>query len=195
MINLELQQTILKDCFILKPHIFEDERGFFSETYNKQTFKEATSLNIDFVQDNQSVSTYGVLRGLHFQRGPMAQSKLVRVVKGKVLDIIVDIRKNSETFGKHISVILDDVEQKQLFVPRGFAHGFLTLSDSATVFYKCDNHHKKEAEGGIVYRDIDLGIEWKINSKNLLLSDKDQKAPTLKNYLETGQFYQNYSKK
>tara|TARA_R110000823_G_scaffold315705_1_gene451010 strand:+ start:44045 stop:44599 length:555 start_codon:yes stop_codon:yes gene_type:complete len=180
LINLELQQTILKDCFILKPHIFEDERGFFSETYNKQTFKEATSLNIDFVQDNQSVSTYGVLRGLHFQRGPMAQSKLVRVVKGKVLDIIVDIRKDSETFGKHISVILDDVEQKQLFVPRGFAHGFITLSETSVFAYKCDNFYDKTSEGGIIYNDATLALDWHLPKEDLIISEKDKQLPAFK---------------
>jgi len=177
---LELQQTTLKDCFILKPRIFQDERGFFSETYNKQTFKKVTGLEIDFVQDNQSISTYGVLRGLHFQRGPMAQSKLVRVVKGKVLDIIVDIRKNSETFGKHISIILDDVEQKQLFVPRGFAHGFITLSETSVFAYKCDNFYDKTSEGGIIYNDATLGLDWHLPKEDLIISEKDKQLPAFK---------------
>jgi|TARA_R100000479_G_scaffold165252_1_gene104451 dTDP-4-dehydrorhamnose 3,5-epimerase len=177
---LELQQTTLKDCFILKPRIFQDERGFFSETYNKQTFKKVTGLEIDFVQDNQSISTYGVLRGLHFQRGPMAQSKLVRVVKGKVLDIIVDIRKNSETFGKHISVLLDDVEQKQLFVPRGFAHGFITLSETSVFAYKCDNFYDKTSEGGIIYNDATLGLDWHLPKEELIISEKDKQLPAFK---------------
>tara|TARA_R100000306_G_C4313248_1_gene111304 strand:+ start:75 stop:620 length:546 start_codon:yes stop_codon:yes gene_type:complete len=177
---LELQQTTLKDCFILKPRIFQDERGFFSETYNKQTFKKVTGLEIDFVQDNQSISTYGVLRGLHFQRGRMAQSKLVRVVKGKVLDIIVDIRKNSETFGKHISVLLDDVEQKQLFVPRGFAHGFITLSETSVFAYKCDNFYDKTSEGGIIYNDATLGLDWHLPKEDLIISEKDKQLPAFK---------------
>ncbi|HBY69481.1 MAG TPA: dTDP-4-dehydrorhamnose 3,5-epimerase [Xanthomarina gelatinilytica] len=177
---MELQQTTLKDCFILKPRIFQDERGFFSETYNKQTFKKVTGLEIDFVQDNQSISTYGVLRGLHFQRGPMAQSKLVRVVKGKVLDIIVDIRKNSETFGKHISVLLDDVEQKQLFVPRGFAHGFITLSETSVFAYKCDNFYDKTSEGGIIYNDATLGLDWHLPKEELIISEKDKQLPAFK---------------
>lgn len=177
---MELQQTTLKDCFILKPRIFQDERGFFSETYNKQTFKKVTGLEIDFVQDNQSISTYGVLRGLHFQRGPMAQSKLVRVVKGKVLDIIVDIRKNSETFGKHISIILDDVEQKQLFVPRGFAHGFITLSETSVFAYKCDNFYDKTSEGGIIYNDATLGLDWHLPKEDLIISEKDKQLPAFK---------------
>tara|TARA_B100000949_G_scaffold232279_1_gene246089 strand:- start:971 stop:1525 length:555 start_codon:yes stop_codon:yes gene_type:complete len=180
LINLELQQTILKDCFILKPRIFEDERGFFSETYNKQTFKETTGFDIDFVQDNQSISTYGVLRGLHFQKGPMAQSKLVRVVKGKVLDIIIDIRKDSETFGKHISVILDDVEQKQLFVPRGFAHGFITLSETSVFAYKCDNFYDKTSEGGIIYNDATLALDWHLPKEDLIISEKDKQLPVFK---------------
>lgn len=177
---MELQQTTLKDCFILKPRIFQDERGFFSETYNKQTFKKVTGLEIDFVQDNQSISTYGVLRGLHFQLGPMAQSKLVRVVKGKVLDIIVDIRKNSETFGKHISVLLDDVEQKQLFVPRGFAHGFITLSETSVFAYKCDNFYDKTSEGGIIYNDATLGLDWHLPKEELIISEKDKQLPAFK---------------
>ena len=177
---MELQQTTLKDCFILKPRIFQDERGFFSETYNKQTFKKVTGLEIDFVQDNQSISTYGVLRGLHFQRGRMAQSKLVRVVKGKVLDIIVDIRKNSETFGKHISVLLDDVEQKQLFVPRGFAHGFITLSETSVFAYKCDNFYDKTSEGGIIYNDATLGLDWHLPKEDLIISEKDKQLPAFK---------------
>ncbi|PVW15142.1 dTDP-4-dehydrorhamnose 3,5-epimerase [Marixanthomonas spongiae] len=177
---MELQQTTLKDCFILKPRIFQDERGFFSETYNKNTFKETTGLDIDFVQDNQSSSTYGVLRGLHFQKGPMAQSKLVRVVKGKVLDIVVDIRKDSETFGKHFSIVLDDVEQKQLFVPRGFAHGFVTLSETSVFAYKCDNFYDKTSEGGISYKDATLQLDWHLPEEALIISEKDQQLPTFK---------------
>ncbi|MBC71034.1 MAG: dTDP-4-dehydrorhamnose 3,5-epimerase [Muricauda sp.] len=192
---IKATETKLKGCFIIEPTIHEDERGYFFESYNQKDFCEAINQEVTFVQDNQSFSKKGVLRGLHFQKGEHAQAKLVSVLEGRIQDVVVDLRKNSPTFGEHLSIELKSENKKQLFVPRGFAHGFLTLSDSATVFYKCDNHHKKEAEGGIVYRDIDLGIEWKINSKNLLLSDKDQKAPTLKNYLETGQFYQNYSKK
>lgn len=191
---IKATETKLKGCFIIEPTIYEDERGYFFESYNQKDFCEAINQEVNFVQDNQSYSKKGVLRGLHFQKGKYAQAKLVSVLEGRIQDVVVDLRKNSPTFGEHLSIELSSENKKQLFVPRGFTHGFLTLSNSATVFYKCDNYYKKEAEGSIVYRDIDLGIEWEINSKNLLLSDKDQKAPTLKNYLETGQFYQNYLK-
>ena len=165
--------TALKDCFIIEPTIFEDERGYFFESFNKKTFYEKTGLDIDFVQDNQSKSSYGVLRGLHFQRGDAAQAKLVRVLSGKVLDVAVDLRKDSPTFKKHISIELTAENKKQLFVPRGFAHGFVVLSDEAEFFYKCDNYYNKEAEGGVVYNDKELNIDWKIGFKDIVVSQKD----------------------
>lgn len=175
---MEIERTPLKDCFILKPRIFKDERGVFCETYSRKTFEDVTRLRIDFVQDNQSISSKGVLRGLHFQRGKMAQAKLVRVVKGRVLDIVVDIRKDSETFGKSFSIVLDDVENKQLFVPRGFAHGFITLEDQSIFEYKCDNYYDKVSEGGIIYNDATLALDWHLPEEQLIISEKDLELPS-----------------
>ncbi|WP_347373630.1 dTDP-4-dehydrorhamnose 3,5-epimerase [Aequorivita sp. Q41] len=175
---MELQKTPLKDCFILKPNVFRDERGLFYETYNQKIFEKTTGLKIDFVQDNQSISTKGVLRGLHFQNGAMAQAKLVRVVKGRVLDIVVDIRKDSETFGKSFSIILDDLEQLQLFVPRGFAHGFITLSEASIFSYKCDNYYDKASESGIIYNDATLALDWHLSKEEFIISEKDLELST-----------------
>lgn len=175
---MEIQKTPLKDCFIIKPNVFKDERGLFYETYNKKAFKKNTGLDVDFVQDNQSASTKGVLRGLHFQRGEMAQAKLVRVVKGKVLDIVVDIRKESKTFGQSFSIVLDDVNHLQLFVPRGFAHGFITLSENSVFAYKCDNFYNKASEGGIIYNDATLALDWHLPEEEFIISEKDRELPT-----------------
>ncbi len=191
---IQARETKLKGCFVIEPQVFEDERGYFFESYNHQEFCKAIGQAVHFVQDNRSFSKKGVLRGLHFQKGEHAQAKLVTVLSGRIQDVVVDLRKDSPTFAQHFCIELDAANKKQLFVPKGFAHGFLTLSESAEVFYKCDNYYKRQAEGCIIYRDIELGIKWKIDTKDLLLSDKDQKAPTLKNYLETRQCYQNYSK-
>ena len=158
--------------------MFRDERGLFCETYNRKSFVEATGLEIDFVQDNQSISSYGVLRGLHFQLGDSAQAKLVRVIKGKVLDVVVDLRKKSPTFGDHFSMILDDVSNEQLFVPRGFAHGFITLSESSVFAYKCDNYYNKALDGGIIYNDATLGLDWHLPKEDLVISEKDLQLPT-----------------
>lgn len=176
---MELQKTPLKDCFILKPKLFQDERGLFYETYNEHQFQKITGLQIDFVQDNQSISSRGVLRGLHYQKGKMAQAKLVRVVKGKVLDIVVDLRKNSQTFGQSFSLVLDDVENLQLFVPRGFAHGFITLSETSIFAYKCDNFYDKASEGGIIYNDATLALDWHLSKEEFIISEKDLELPTL----------------
>lgn len=175
---MELQKTPLKDCFLLKPSVFQDERGLFYETYNQKLFEKITGLKVNFVQDNQSVSAKGVLRGLHFQHGEMAQAKLVRVVKGKVLDIVVDIRKDSETFGKSFSVVLDDLENLQLFVPKGFAHGFITLSEQSIFSYKCDNYYDKASEGGIIYNDATLALDWHLPKEEFIISEKDLQLPT-----------------
>ncbi|MBX2828742.1 MAG: dTDP-4-dehydrorhamnose 3,5-epimerase [Flavobacteriaceae bacterium] len=175
---MEITQTPLKDCFVIKPRVFYDDRGFFCETFNQNTFKEATGLDVDFVQDNQSVSSKGVLRGLHFQTGKMAQAKLVRVIKGEVMDVVVDVRKDSETFGKHFSIILSDENHLQLFVPRGFAHGFITLSEKSIFSYKCDNFYDKESESGILYNDATLSIDWHLAKEELLISEKDLQLPT-----------------
>ena len=177
---MELKRTLLKDCFLLKPSVFKDARGIFYETYNQKIFEKLTGLNIDFVQDNQSVSAYGVLRGLHFQHGERAQAKLVRVVKGKVLDIVVDLRMDSETFGKSFSVILDDVENLQLFVPRGFAHGFITLSEESIFSYKCDNFYYKASESGIIYNDATLALDWHLPKEDFIISEKDLQLPTFR---------------
>ena len=175
---MEIQHTPLKDCFVLKPRIFKDHRGTFYETFNKNLFKEVSGKEIDFVQDNQSTSSYGVLRGLHFQSGEMAQAKLVRVIRGKVLDIVVDIRKESETFGQHFSIILDDKEQLQLFVPRGFAHGFITLSERSVFSYKCDDFYDKASEGGIIYNDATLALDWHLPKEDFIISEKDLLLPS-----------------
>lgn len=177
---MELQKTPLKDCFLLKPSVFQDERGLFYETYNQKLFEKITGLKVNFVQDNQSVSSKGVLRGLHFQHGEMAQAKLVRVVKGKVLDVVVDIRKNSETFGKSFSVVLDDMENLQLFVPKGFAHGFITLSERSIFSYKCDNYYDKASEGGIIYNDATLALDWHLPKEEFIISEKDLQLPSFR---------------
>lgn len=175
-----MKHTPLKDCFILKPKVFKDKRGVFCETYNKETFKKTTGLDLDFVQDNQSISDYGVLRGLHFQVGEMAQAKLVRVISGKVLDIVVDVRKDSETFGQHFSLILDETDELQLFVPKGFAHGFVTLSQKSVFSYKCDNYYDKESERGILYNDATLALDWHLSEEELIVSEKDLILPGFK---------------
>ncbi len=175
---MKITPTPLKDCFVLTLTIFTDERGTFYETYNQKVFKKETGLDIDFVQDNQSTSSRGVLRGLHYQVGEMAQAKLVRVVQGKVLDIVVDLRKDSESFGKHFGIILDDVKQEQLFVPRGFAHGFITLSETSKFAYKCDNFYDKASERGIIYNDATLKLDWHLSEKEFIISEKDLILPS-----------------
>lgn len=174
-------ETKLKGCFILEPKIFSDERGYFMESFNEKTFQEGVGADVHFVQDNQSYSTKGVLRGLHYQTGEHAQAKLVRVLNGEVLDIAVDIRPGSKTFGQYEAVLLSGENQKQFFVPRGFAHGFLVLSETAIFFYKCDNFYNKESEGGIIYNDPQLAINWQFDTDKLLISEKDQLLPTLAN--------------
>lgn len=178
---MTVSETKLKGCFVLTPKLFNDERGYFFESFNKQSFEQAIGKRINFVQDNQSYSTYGVIRGLHYQTGEYAQAKLVRVLKGSILDIVVDLRKNSPTFGQHLALELTDIDKKQLFIPRGLAHGFVVLSDTAEIFYKCDNYYNKEAEGGIIYNDNQFNIDWKLPDDKLIISEKDLMLPTLKN--------------
>ncbi|HKJ47795.1 MAG TPA: dTDP-4-dehydrorhamnose 3,5-epimerase [Christiangramia sp.] len=177
---MQVEETPLKDCFLVKPRIFEDHRGIFLETYHRERFAELTGIDTEFVQDNQSVSSFGVLRGMHYQKGEFAQTKLVRVIYGKVLDVVVDLRPDSPTFKKTHSVILDDKNLCQLYVPKGFGHGFLTLSEKSVFAYKCDNYYKPGSEGGIIFNDPDLNIDWDFPTKEMILSDKDRNLPTFK---------------
>lgn len=176
-----VEETNLIGCFVLKPTVFEDDRGYFFESFNKEKFFDQTGVEVDFVQDNQSKSNRGVLRGLHFQKGEFAQAKLVRVIKGSVLDVAVDLRKDSSTYGQYFSTILSEENKKQLFVPRGFAHGFAVLEDDTIFSYKCDNYYNKESEDGIMYNDSDLQIDWKLKSSEIQLSEKDKILPSFKN--------------
>lgn len=173
--------TKLEGCFIIEPKIIRDERGYFMESFNENTFQKGIGQSVHFVQDNQSFSTKGVLRGLHYQSGEHAQAKLVRVLSGEVLDVVVDLRPDSETFGHYVSVLLSAENQKQFFVPRGFAHGFLVMSETATFFYKCDNFYNKESEGGLIYNDPTVNIDWQFPTSELLISEKDTVLPTLDN--------------
>ncbi|APG60811.1 dTDP-4-dehydrorhamnose 3,5-epimerase [Christiangramia salexigens] len=177
---MQVEETGLKDCFLVKPKIFEDHRGIFLESYHRERFHVLTGIDTEFVQDNQSVSRYGVLRGLHYQKGDHAQTKLVRVIYGKVLDVVVDLRPDSPSYKKTYSVILDDKNLYQLYIPKGFGHGFVTLSEKSVFAYKCDQYYKPGAEGGIIYNDPDLNINWNLPHDKLILSDKDQALPTLK---------------
>jgi len=174
-------ETKLKGCFIIEPSVFNDPRGYFFESFNQSKFNELIGKTIDFVQDNESFSSKGVLRGLHFQTGAYAQAKLVRVVKGTVLDVVVDMRKESPTFSKHFSIELSEDNKRQLFVPRGFAHGFIVLSETAIFSYKCDNFYNKESEQGLRYDDPSLGIDWRLPANEFIVSEKDLVLPTLSN--------------
>jgi dTDP-4-dehydrorhamnose 3,5-epimerase len=178
---MEFIPTKLEGCYIIEPNIINDGRGYFMECFNENTFQERIGQKVHFVQDNQSFSSKGVLRGLHYQTGDYSQAKLVRVLSGEVLDVAVDIRPNSKTFGQHVSVLLSSEKQNQFFVPRGFAHGFLVLSDAATLFYKCDNFYNKESEGGIIFNDKTLNIDWNFPENELIISEKDKVQPVLEN--------------
>ena len=174
-------QTAIEGLVIIEPKVFSDARGYFFESFSQKEFEEKVR-KINFVQDNESMSTYGVMRGLHFQRPPYTQSKLVRCVQGRVLDVAVDIRKGSPTFGQHVAVELSEDNHRQFFVPRGFAHGFAVLSETAIFQYKCDNFYAPEADGGISIKDDSLGIDWQIPTDKALLSDKDMKHALLKDF-------------
>lgn len=178
---MEIIKTDIEGVLIIKPRIFTDPRGYFFESYNKKEFDEKVG-NVEFVQDNESRSTYGVMRGLHFQKPPYAQAKLVRCVRGRVLDVAVDIRKGSPTYGKHVAVELTEENHLQFFIPRGFAHGFAVLSDEAVFQYKCDNYYAPQADGGIAITDPALGIDWHIDPTRAILSEKDTKHPTLADF-------------
>lgn len=172
-------ETEIEGVYIIEPKIFEDGRGYFYETYSQKEFKEKVA-DITFVQDNQSMSSYGVLRGLHFQKGDKSQAKLVRCIKGIVLDIAVDIREGSPTFGKYVSCMLTEDNFRQFFVPRGFAHGFVVLSETALFQYKCDNFYDPESEGGMAWDDPEINIDWQIAPEDVILSEKDKYHPSLK---------------
>lgn len=172
-------QTEIPEVVIIEPRIITDARGYFFESFSQREFEEKVR-EVRFVQDNESKSSYGVLRGLHFQKPPHAQSKLVRVVKGAVLDVAVDIRKGSATFGKYVAVELTEDNHRQLFIPRGFAHGFVVLSDEVVFQYKCDNFYAPDSEGAVAWDDPDIGIDWGIPAEKLLLSEKDRRNPLLK---------------
>lgn len=176
---MKITKTAIDGVVIIEPQVFEDERGYFFESYNQAKMEEA-GLHYNFIQDNQSKSCYGTVRGIHFQKGEFAQAKLVRVLEGVVLDVAVDLRKNSPTFGKYVAVELSAENKKQLMIPRGFGHGFSVLSKTAVFAYKCDNVYNKASEGGIRFDDLDIGVDWKINPKDAILSEKDKNAPLLK---------------
>ena len=176
-------ETKLRGCFIIEPKVFKDPRGYFFESFNQNKFNELIGKTIDFVQDNESFSSKGVLRGLHFQTGAYAQAKLVRVIEGAVLDVVVDMRKESPTFSEHFSIELSEDNKRQLFVPKGFAHGFIVLSETAIFSYKCDNFYDKASEQGLRYDDPSLGIDWKLPANEFIVSEKDLVLPTLSNII------------
>ena len=178
---MEVIKTAIDGVVIIEPKVFKDQRGYFFESFSQREF-EAKVRKINFVQDNESMSSYGVMRGLHFQRPPYTQSKLVRCVKGKVLDVAVDIRKGSPTYGQHVAVELSEDNHRQFFVPRGFAHGFAVLSDTAVFQYKCDNFYAPQADAGISIKDESLGIDWKIPTGMVILSEKDTLHSCLKDF-------------
>lgn len=173
--------TPLSGCFVIEPKILVDDRGYFMERFNERTFEQLTATKVHFVQDNLSMSHQKVLRGLHYQTGEHAQAKLVSVLSGEVLDVVVDLRPESSTYGQHFSITLSAENQKQLFIPRGFAHGFSVLSDNTQFFYKCDNYYNRESEGGIYCFDPELAIDWNGGPQDFILSEKDAVLPGLKN--------------
>lgn len=177
---MNIQTTPLQDCYIIEPTIFEDDRGFFYEKFNEQKFEELTGQNGHFVQDNISKSTYGVLRGIHLQKGVHAQAKLVSCLEGKVFDVAVDLRRNSSTFGKWFGIELSAENKLQLYVPRGFGHGFSVLSETAVFSYKCDNFYNKESEGSVLWNDKDVNIDWMLPEEDIILSEKDKFSKTFK---------------
>lgn len=179
---MEIQETGIEGCVIIKPRIFEDDRGYFFESFNSKSFEELTGYETNFVQDNQSFSSYGVIRALHAQSGDHAQAKLVRVLQGEVLDVAVDIRKGSSTYGKHVAVKLSAKNKLQLLIPKDFLHGFAVLSDTAEFFYKCDNFYNKESEVGVLYNDPSLNIDWLIPENKRIVADRDLELPILSYY-------------
>ena len=179
---MKIIKTDIPDLLIIEPDVFGDNRGYFFESFSQRKFEEATGVKVDFVQDNESLSAYGVVRGLHFQKPPHEQAKLVRVVRGKVLDVALDLRPESPTYGRYEAVELSGENHKQLFIPKGFAHGFSVLSDEAVFQYKCDDYYAPECEDGIAYDDPDLDINWHIPSEKMVISAKDLNRKTLKEH-------------
>lgn len=176
---MKIIETEIQGLFIIEPDVYGDSRGYFFESFNKRRFEEETGISVDFVQDNESRSTYGVVRGLHFQRPPHAQAKLVRVVSGRVLDVAVDLREGSPTYGRHVAVELSGENHRQVFIPKGFAHGFSVLSEEAVFQYKCDDYYAPETEGAVAWDDPDIAIDWWIPADKIILSEKDKKHPRL----------------
>lgn len=176
---MEYKETAIKGVYVIEPRVFNDSRGYFMEAWKKAEFEEHIG-PVNFIQDNESKSSYGVLRGLHFQKGAASQAKLVRVIKGKVMDVAVDLRKSSPTFGQHVMVELSEENKRQFFIPRGFAHGFLVLSEEAIFTYKVDNPYAPQADSGVRWNDPQLGIEWPINPEDVKTSEKDLVQPLLK---------------
>ena len=178
---MNIIQTEIPDVLIVEPRVFGDSRGYFFESFSERRFKELVA-DVDFVQDNESKSSFGVVRGLHFQKPPYTQAKLVRVVKGKVLDVAVDLRKGSPTYGKYVSVEISEENHRQVYIPKGFAHGFAVLSEEAVFQYKCDAYYEPKSEGAIAWNDPDLNIDWKLMPEQVLLSDKDRNHPCMKDF-------------
>lgn len=176
---MKIIETEIQGLFIIEPDVYGDSRGYFFESFNKKRIEEQTGISVDFVQDNESRSTYGVVRGLHFQKPPHAQAKLVRVVSGRVLDVAVDLREGSPTYGKHVAVELSGENHRQVFIPKGFAHGFSVLSEEAVFQYKCDDYYAPETEGAVAWDDPDIAIDWRIPADDMILSEKDKKNPRL----------------
>jgi dTDP-4-dehydrorhamnose 3,5-epimerase len=179
---MNLIKTTLDGLVVLKPTIFKDNRGYFMESYNQKNINKLVG-NVNFVQDNESESSLGVLRGLHFQKPPYAQAKLVRCLKGSVLDVVLDLRKDSKTYGIFETILLTEENKKQLFIPKGFAHGFVVLSETAIFSYKVDNYYNPDSESGVLWNDLALNIDWKINKKEIIVSEKDKSLPTFNNII------------
>ena len=180
---MHFTETKLKGCFIIEPRVFEDERGYFFESYRLDKIQEITQSTINFIQDNQSKSSYGVVRGLHMQKGAFAQTKLVRVLQGRILDVAIDVRKDSPTYGESFSIELSEENKKQLYIPQGFLHGFSVLSDLAVVSYKCDAYYDKDSEDGVNPMSTQLNIDWKIPNEKMILSDKDKNAKEFSEFI------------
>lgn len=177
---MKIKETGIKGLLVIEPDVFGDSRGYFMESFSEKKFREETGMDVTFVQDNESKSSYGVVRGLHFQHPPYSQAKLVRVVSGTALDVAVDLREGSETYGKHFSIELSGENHLQVFIPKGFAHGFAVLSEEVLFQYKCDEYYAPESEGAVIWNDPDLNIDWKIPHEDVRLSEKDKKHPRLK---------------